>query len=152
MTGERPVFPGPSGGVLSDVGLNRIHHHTRHGQGTRCGGAEKCWSDGRTRRAGCNRPRVAFVGAIVGRRTKEFVPSFAKLALALANKDRLEAAYQRDRVIDERRALPPAWGGECVSGNVVPFKPRAVRQAHVSAAVPGDPRRPATRLNSRGIR
>jgi len=122
MTGERPVFPGPSGGVLSDVGLNRIHHHTRHGQGARGGGAEKCWSDGRTRRAGCNRPRVAFVGAIVGRRTKEFAPFFAKLALTHANKDRLEAAYRRDRVIDERRALPPAWGGECVSGNVMPFK------------------------------
>jgi len=151
MTGERPVFPRPSGGLLSDVGLNRIRHHTRRGQGARCGGAEKCWSDGSTRRAGCNRPRVAFVGAIVGRRTKEFAPFLAKLALALANKDRLEAAYQRDLVIDERRALPPAWGGECVSGNVVPFKPRAVRQAHVSAAVPGDPRRPATRLNSRGI-
>jgi hypothetical protein len=44
------------------------------------------------------------------------------LTLARADKDRLKGANWRDPAMDERRALPKGSGGECVSGNVVPFK------------------------------
>jgi hypothetical protein len=55
----------------------------------------------------------------------EFAPFVAELALAHVNKDRVEAAYQRDRVLEKRKALPAAWGEFCGSPVVVQFPRRS---------------------------
>lgn len=49
----------------------------------------------------------------------EFAPFVAELALAHVNKDKVEAAYQRDRVIEKRRALLQAWGEYCAQPTIV---------------------------------
>ncbi len=54
----------------------------------------------------------------------EFAPFIAELALAHVNKDRVEAAYQRDRVLEKRRALLTAWEEFCRASNVMPFSHR----------------------------
>ena len=51
----------------------------------------------------------------------EFAPFVAELALAHVNKDKVEAAYQRDRVLEKRRALLAAWGEFCQSATVIPI-------------------------------
>lgn len=123
------VFPGASGGILSDVGLNKVLHSLP--TVARLDSEASAKSD-HSRKA---RDRVR--GATVhGMRSSarswaaaqtEFAPFVAELALAHVNKDRVEAAYQRDRVLEKRAALLTAWGEYCLSGNVVPFERRALR-------------------------
>jgi hypothetical protein len=49
----------------------------------------------------------------------DFAPFVTELALAHVNKDKVEAAYQRDRVLEKRRALLQAWGNYCARACVV---------------------------------
>jgi len=48
----------------------------------------------------------------------EIAPFVAELALAHINKDKVEAAYQRDRVLGQ---LLQAWGDFCASRKIVVF-------------------------------
>lgn len=122
------VFPGASDGVLSDVGLNKVLHSLPT--------IARLDSEGAARSEHSANPRKRVRGATVhGMRSSarswaaaqiDFAPFVAELALAHVNKDRVEAAYQRDRVLDKRTALLKAWGDYCSSGNLVPFERRIV--------------------------
>jgi integrase len=117
------VFPGPYG-VLSDVGLNKVLH----------GLPTVARLDDESIKSGARAGRRSAQGATVhGMRSAarswaaaqtEFAPFVAELALAHVNRDKVEAAYQRDRVLEKRRALLDAWGEFCRSPNVVSFDRR----------------------------
>lgn len=118
-TGAGLVFPGASGGVLSDVGLNKVLHLL---PSVRALDAEA------QRKAGVMAGRKARGATVHGMRSSarswaaaqtEFAPFVAELALAHVNKDRVEAAYQRDRVLEKRRALLHAWGEHCICRTVL---------------------------------
>jgi integrase len=118
-TGKGLVFPGASGGVLSDVGLNKVLHLLPT---VRALDAEA------QRKAGLEAGRKAKGATVHGMRSSarswaaaqtDFAPFIAELALAHVNKDRVEAAYQRDRVLEKRRALLQAWADHCMSGTVL---------------------------------
>lgn len=124
-TGEGLVFPGACGGVLSDVGLNKVLHHLPTVRGL---DAEA------QRKAGVTAGRKTKGATVHGMRSSarswaaaqtDFAPFVAELALAHVNKDRVEAAYQRDRVIEKRRGLLQAWGDYCSEPGVV-----EIRKAH----------------------
>jgi len=109
-TGEGLVFPGASGSVLSDVGLNKVLHQLP---------TVSALDAEAQRKAGVTAGRKAHGATVHGMRSSarswaaaqtEFAAFVAELALAHINKDRVEAAYQRDRVIEKRRALLQAWG------------------------------------------
>lgn len=113
------VFPGASGRVLSDVGLNKVLHHLPTVRGLDAEAANK---------AGVVRARKPLGATVHGMRSTarswaaaqtEFAPFVAELALAHVNKDKVEAAYQRDRVLEKRRALLRAWGDHCSHTRVV---------------------------------
>ena len=93
------VFPGARGGLLSDVAVNKVLHGiapavTAHGFRS----AFRDW----------------------GAETTAFPSAALELALAHANKDKVEAAYQRSDLFDRRKELMTAWGRYCASaGNVV---------------------------------
>jgi len=119
------VFPGPAGGVPSDVGLNKVLHRLPTVVRLDRGDVLRIKS-----RAG---QKPSHGATIHGMRSAarswaasqtEFAPFVAELALAHVNKDRVEAAYQRDRVLEKRRALLAAWGEFCRSLTVVPFNQR----------------------------
>jgi integrase len=122
------VFPGPYGGVLSDVGVNKV----LHGLPTVIG------LDDEATKSGARAGRRAAHGATVhGMRSAarswaaaqtEFAPFVAELALAHVNKDKVEAAYQRDSVLEKRTELMDAWGGYCRNSNVVEFARQATRK------------------------
>lgn len=109
-TGEGLVFPGAVRGMLSDVGLNKVLHHLPTVR----------WLDMEAaRRAVEVKGRKPLGATVHGMRSTarswaaaqtEFTPFVAELALAHVNKDKVEAAYQRDRVLEKRRALLQAWG------------------------------------------
>lgn len=123
------VFPGASGSILSDVGLNKVLHSLPT--------IARLDSEAAAKAEHSAKPRKRLRGATVhGMRSSarswaaaqtEFAPFVAELTLAHVNKDRVEAAYQRDRVLEKRAALLAAWGDYCFSGNVVPFERRAGR-------------------------
>jgi hypothetical protein len=116
------VFPGQSGGVLSDVGVNKVLHGlstvTRLDEDTQLNV---------TTGAGRRAPHGATVHGMRSAARSwaaaqtEFAPFVAELALAHVNKDKVEAAYQRDRVLAKRLALLEAWGEFCRTTNVVPI-------------------------------
>lgn len=121
-TGEGLVFPGASGGVLSDVGLNKVLHHLP---------TVMALDAEAKRKAGVMAGREAHGATVHGMRSSarswaaaqtDFAPFIAELALAHVNKDRVEAAYQRDRVLDKRRALLHAWSAYCLSPKILAFK------------------------------
>lgn len=123
------VFPGSTGGILSDVGLNKVLHSLPTIARLDSEAAARCEHSGEARK----RVRGATVHGMRSSARSwaaaqtEFAPFVAELALAHVNKDRVEAAYQRDRVLEKRAALLKAWGDYCFSGNVVPFERKAVR-------------------------
>lgn len=51
----------------------------------------------------------------------DVAPFVAELALAHVNRDKVEAAYQRDGVLEKRRALLAALGEFCRLANVAEF-------------------------------
>jgi len=122
LKGSDLVFPGQSGGVLSDVGVNKVLHGlstvTRLDEDTQLN---------LTTGAGRRAPHGATVHGMRSAARSwaaaqtEFAPFVAELALAHVNKDKVEAAYQRDRVLAKRLALLEAWGEFCRTTNVVPI-------------------------------
>jgi integrase len=119
------VFPGSYGGVLSDVGVNKAFHRLP----TIMRLDEEAARKSETRAE----QRLVHGATVHGMRSAarswaasqtEIAPFVAELALAHVNKDKVEAAYQRDRVLEKRRALLAAWAEFCRSPNVVPFDRR----------------------------
>lgn len=121
------IFPGAKGGLISDVGINKVLHSLP---------TVKRLDAAATERLRSNLPpekrEDAFAhGATVhgfrssarswGAAMSTFEPYVQELALAHVNKDRVEAAYQRDAVIEKRRELMTAWENYCRHSNVVPF-------------------------------
>lgn len=97
------VFPGPRGGLLSDVAINKTLRSVAAGgtvHGFRSSFRE--W----------------------GAEQTSFPSAVLELALAHVNKDKVEAAYQRSDLFDRRRELMNAWGGYCSGrGNVIELAP-----------------------------
>ncbi|HPN06784.1 MAG TPA: integrase arm-type DNA-binding domain-containing protein [Hyphomonadaceae bacterium] len=118
------VFPGAAGGILSDVGLNKVLHSL---PSVVCLDAQAMISTGNAR-AGRKSKRGATVHGMRSAARSwaaaqtEFAPFVAELALAHVNKDKVEAAYQRDRVLEKRRALLQAWSAFCLSPKILAFK------------------------------
>lgn len=114
------VFPGNGDGVLSDVGLNKV----LHGLPTVVSLDDEAMTKLGTFAAGRRRLRGATVHGMRSAARSwaaaqtEFAPFVAELALAHVNKDRVEAAYQRDRVLEKRRALLKAWCDFCLAEKV----------------------------------
>jgi integrase len=127
------VFPGANGGLISDVVINEVLHNLPTVKGL---------DDAATARARLNaktkeEAEAITYGATVhgfrstarswGAAKTSFAPFVLELALAHVNKDRVEAAYQRDTVIETRCQLMDAWENYCRHSNVVQFvKPNAV--------------------------
>lgn len=99
--GDEPrVFPGASGGILSDVAINKTLHAIAPGvtaHGFRSSFRE--W----------------------GAETTAFPSAALELALAHVNKDKVEEAYQRSDLFGRRIELMETWGRFCnnESGNVI---------------------------------
>lgn len=51
----------------------------------------------------------------------DFLPEVLERALAHEYKNKVEATYQRDNILEKRRYVMEAWGRYCGSSNVVPF-------------------------------
>ncbi len=118
------VFPGPGGGVPSDVGLNKVLHRLPtiiRLDGEIVGAAKRA---GRASGKGATIRGMRSSARSWAAAQTEFAPFVAELALARANKDRVEAAYQRDRVLERRRALLDTWGEFCWTHNVLQFEQR----------------------------
>jgi integrase len=121
------IFPGPNGGLLSDVGINKLLHSLETVRRLDAAATVKLRSE-----LPPNMREDAFAhGATVhgfrssarswGAAKTDFEPFVLELALAHVNKDRVEGAYQRDVVLDKRRDLMDAWGRYCSHSNIIPF-------------------------------
>ncbi len=125
------IFPGDRGGLLCDVGINKV----LHGLPTV---AKLDAAATRTFRSnagpGCGEDAHAHGATVHGMRASarswaeartDFSLPVLEMALAHAIKDRTVAAYQRDNVLDKRRGLMNEWGDYCRHSNVVPFPRQA---------------------------
>jgi integrase len=119
------VFPGARGGLLSDVGVSKLLHRLPTIKKLDTADTAKLRAN-----ATCDADREAEAhGAVVhGFRSTArswaaarttFEPFVLELALAHENKDRVEAAYQRDKVLEKRGDLMDEWGKYCRNSNVV---------------------------------
>lgn len=124
------IFPGAHGGLISDVAINKILHGLE---------TVKLLDAAATERLRANLPvperlRAFAHGATVhGFRSSarswaaaktKFDPFVAEVALAHTNRNRVEAAYQRDTVLEKRQQLMSAWGHYCRNSNVVQLRER----------------------------
>ena len=97
------VFPGPRGGLLSDVAVNKTLHAVA--PGVTVHGFRSSFRDW-------------------GAEQTSFPSAVLELALAHVNKDRVEAAYQRSDLFERRRELMNAWGSYCSGkGKVIELAP-----------------------------
>ena len=123
------MFPGVTGGVLSDVGLNKVLHLLPT--------VARLDAEAQLKAISIANAGRKLLGATVhGMRSSarswaaaqtEFAPFVAEMALAHVNKDRVEAAYQRDRVIEKRRALLAAWDNYCAQVLAIPIHRAVLR-------------------------
>lgn len=97
------VFPGPRGGLLSDVAINKTLHAVA--AGVTVHGFRSSFRD-------WGAETTAFPGAVL------------ELALAHVNRDKVESAYQRSDLFERRRELMDAWGRFCGGkGKVIELAP-----------------------------
>lgn len=94
VEGSDLVFPGPNGGLLSDVAVNKTLHAilsdvTVHGFRS----SFRQW----------------------GAETTGYPSAVLELALAHVNKDRVEAAYQRSDLYEKRKDLMATWAKYCAN-------------------------------------
>lgn len=114
------VFPGAFGGLLSDVAVNEVLHSLPTVKRLDAEATAKARLNARA-----DDSEVVLHGATVhgfrstarswGAAKTNFPPFVLELALAHVNKDKVEAAYQRDNVIDTRRELMDEWCAYCRS-------------------------------------
>lgn len=126
------VFPGTFGGLLSDVAVNDVLHALPTVVKLDEEATAKVRLNARTKE---EREATAHGATVHGFRSTarswaaaktNFQPFVLELALAHVNKDKVEAAYQRDIVLETRRELMDAWEHYCRHSNVVQFaKPSA---------------------------
>lgn len=119
ILGTGLVFPGASGGVLSDVGLNKVLHHLPTVRGLDAEAARRAVSVNGRKPLGATVHGMRSTARSWAAAQTEFAPFVAELALAHVYKDTVEAAYQRDRVLEKRRALLQAWGDYCSHARVI---------------------------------
>jgi integrase len=126
------VFPGRDGGLLSDTGVNKVLHAlpTVVVLDQRAALLEPSMVQS------SDKPHRKPKGATVhGMRASarswgaSAQPSFDRdvleMALAHTIKDKSEAAYQRDPMIEKRRHLMMAWENYCRTGQLLPFALKA---------------------------
>lgn len=125
------VFPGRQGGLLCDTGINKVLHGLptiiRLDAVARASSAAVA----RVKDRSSPRPGATVHGMRAAARswaaaTTSFDRTVLEAALAHTNRDKTEAAYQRDNVLEKRRKLMVAWGSYCRRSNVVPFSRKAV--------------------------
>ena len=121
------VFPGDRGGLLSDVAVNDVLHDLPTVKRLDEEATAKVRLNARTKD---EREATAHGATVHGFRSTarswgaaktSFAPFVLELALAHSNKDKVEAAYQRDTVLETRRELMAAWEHYCRHSNVVQF-------------------------------
>ena len=121
------IFPGAQGGLLSDVAINKVLHALKTVKRLDAIATEKLRSN-----LPVNEREEAFARGVTvhgfrssarswGGAMMEFDPYVQELALAHVNRNKVEAAYQRDNVLEKRRQLMEAWGRYCLNSNVVPL-------------------------------
>lgn len=129
--GAELVFAGERGGLLSDVGINKVLHGLPSVAPLDDAATATLRANATTK---AEREATAHGATVHGFRSTarswaaaktNFPPFVPELALAHENKDKVESAYQRDTVLDKRRQLMTAWGRYCQNSNVVQFGPRA---------------------------
>lgn len=125
------IFPGERGGLLCDVGINKVLHALPTVARLDAAATLKFRADVGPK---CGHDAIAYGATVHGMRAAarswgEAVPQYSRsvleTALAHAIKDRTEAAYQRDNVLEKRRRLMNEWGDYCRHSNVVPFPRQA---------------------------
>lgn len=122
------IFPGARGGLISDVAINKTLHRLN---------TVKPLDEAATEQLRSNLPAAqrenAFAHGVTvhgfrssarswGAATTNFPREVLERALAHVNSNRVEAAYQRDSMLEKRRALMDAWGNYCRTANVVQFR------------------------------
>lgn len=128
------IFPGAKGGLLSDVAINKLLHSLATVKRLDAAATIQL----RVSLPANERENAFAHGATVhgfrssarswGAATTRFERHVQELALAHVNKNRVEAAYQRDKVIEKRRELMEEWGRYCRNSNVVPFRGRSANE------------------------
>jgi integrase len=127
------VFPGPRGGRLSDVGINKALHRLPTIARLDDAATLKLRANART---AAGREGFAHGATVHGMRSTarswaaaktDFHPFVLELALAHVNRDKVEAAYQRDSVLEKRAELMAAWGDYCRSAHILPFQRQSAR-------------------------
>lgn len=121
--GDELIFARVAGKRLSDVGVNKVLHDLPTVERLDADLGVQA-AEGRGKRA--RKPRITVHGMRSAARSwaaaqTDVAPFVAELALAHVNRDKVEAAYQRDRVLEKRRALLAAWGEFCRVANVAEF-------------------------------
>lgn len=121
------VFPGAKGGLLSDVGINKVLHSLKTVKRLDAVATEQL----RANLTAAEREDAFARGATVhgfrssarswGAAKTNFPREVLELALAHENSNKVESAYQRDKVLEKRQQVMTAWGASCRNSNVVPF-------------------------------
>lgn len=129
-TDTTSVFPGGHGGLISDVAINKALHSLPTVQRL----DEEATARLRSNLPPDERDDAFATGVTVhgfrssarswGAANHKFEAHVQEHALAHVNTNRVEAAYQRDTVLEKRRLLMEAWGRFCREGNVLPFRKR----------------------------
>lgn len=122
------IFPGARGGLLSDVGINKVLHGLATVKRLDAAATEKVRANlpaSERRDASCHGVTVHGFRSSArswGAATTSFPREVLELALAHENSNKVESAYQRDNMLEKRRQLMEAWGDHCWIANIVPFK------------------------------
>lgn len=121
------VFPGARGGLLSDVGINKLLHTLDAVKKLDALATAKL----RANLPASEREDAKAHGVTVhgfrssarmwGAAKTDFLPEVLERALAHEYKNKVESTYQRDNILEKRRHVMDAWGRYCGSANVVPF-------------------------------
>lgn len=121
------VFPGAMGGLISDVGINKVLHSLK---------TVKRLDAVATIQLRANLPPPKRNDALAhgvtvhgfrssarswGAAKTNFPREVLERALAHENSNKVESAYQRDNVLEKRRQLMDVWGRYCRQSNVVTF-------------------------------
>ncbi|MEQ1781064.1 MAG: integrase arm-type DNA-binding domain-containing protein [Hyphomonadaceae bacterium] len=127
------IFPGARGGLISDVGINKVLHSLD---------TVKRLDAAATEQLRANLPRAEREGAFArgvtvhgfrssarswGAAKTIFPRELLELSLAHENTNKVESAYQRDKVLEKRGEVMAAWDAYCRNSNVVPFVRSAPR-------------------------
>lgn len=129
--GSSAIFPGARGGLLSDVGINKVLHSLETVRRLDAAATDKLRANlpsAERNAAFCHGVTVHGFRASArswGAAKTNFPREVLELALAHENNNKVESAYQRDNILEKRRQLMEAWALFCLSSNVVVFQQQA---------------------------